>query len=242
MASGRFVFFDLGQTLIDEGDFIAHFDRRLLEVLNGYGARIDERNYLAVRDSIIRNRGIGTGSVPELVEQICKLTLPEGYFAAVMSRVQSEISRGREALFRFFPEAADVLEALSEMRCEMGIIANQADDVSELLRRSGLSRFFKVSAISSQVNLKKPDPRIFLLAMEKAGVAAGSCVMVGDRLDTDICPANRLGMETIRTCESLFSLQAPREECEVPAHTAASLSDVPSVMKGIISGGGNEST
>ena len=54
-----FIFFDLGQTLVDEWDFIAHFDQKFLELLNGFGARIDQRNYRAVRDSIIRDRKIG---------------------------------------------------------------------------------------------------------------------------------------------------------------------------------------
>jgi putative hydrolase of the HAD superfamily len=54
-----FIFFDLGQTLIDEWDFIAYFDQKFLEMLNGFGARIDQRNYHAIRDSIIRDRKIG---------------------------------------------------------------------------------------------------------------------------------------------------------------------------------------
>ncbi len=40
-----FIFFDLGQTLIDEWDFISNFDQKFLEMLNGFGARIDQRNY-----------------------------------------------------------------------------------------------------------------------------------------------------------------------------------------------------
>jgi hypothetical protein len=35
-----FIFFDLGQTLIDEWDYIAYFDQKFLELLNGFGAKL----------------------------------------------------------------------------------------------------------------------------------------------------------------------------------------------------------
>ena len=60
------MFFDLGQTLVNEWDFINYFDKEFLEILNAFGARIDSRNYRAVRDSVIRNRQIGHESVRKL--------------------------------------------------------------------------------------------------------------------------------------------------------------------------------
>lgn len=220
-----FVFFDLGQTLVSEWDFIAHFDARFLEILNGYGARIDMRNYRAVRDSIIRDRRIGHGSVRELVAEVCKAVLPTGYGEPVMLRIDPEIRAGRKALFRLAEGAEHVLEALSQKH-GLGIIANQSDDIVGLLRSSGIEKYFAVRTISGAVKLKKPDPRIFQLALKEAGRDAGECVMVGDRLDTDVCPANKLGMATIRVTDSLFSLQQPQEECERPTLTVAKLPEV----------------
>src|SRR3712207_8579246 len=57
---------------------------------------------------------------------------------------------------------------------------------------------------------------IFELALKQSGRNAEDCIMVGDRLDTDICPANKLGMTTIRTIDSLFALQVPSRTCEHP--------------------------
>ena len=118
---------------------------------------------------------------------------------------------------------------------DLGIIANQSEDIIGLLQSSGLERYFKVKTISGVAKLKKPDPGIFQLALMEAGCDAGNCVMVGDRLDTDICPANRLGMATIRVTDSLFALQEPIEECECPQHTAEKLTDVPAIVETIIS-------
>lgn len=230
----QFVFFDLGQTLVDEWDFIAHFDQKFLELLNGFGARIDQRNYRAVRDSIIRDRKIGQGSVRELIVEVCRMLSPPGYEKVVAARLESQIKQGRRDLFRFFDDAEPTLLALSKY-CEMGLIANQSEDIHELLEKSGLSRFFKVQAISSSVKLKKPDPKIFELALEQAGRPARDCIMVGDRLDTDICPASMLGMTTIRTTNSLFALQVPAQKCEHATYTVARLSEIPGIVERIIS-------
>lgn len=230
-----FIFFDLGQTLVSEWDFIAHFDGKLLELLNGYGARIDIRNYRAVRDSIIRDRKIGYGSVKELVVEVCRAMLPPGYGEAILRRIDPEIRAGRKSLFRLADGAEQVVKELSQ-KCDLGIIANQTDDVLALLQSSGVEKYFAVRTISGAVKLKKPDPGIFQLALKEAGRQADECIMVGDRLDTDICPANRLGMATVRVTDSLFALQQPREECERPNFTVARLTEVPATVDGMIAG------
>jgi HAD superfamily hydrolase (TIGR01662 family) len=228
-----FIFFDLGQTLIDEWDYIAYFDQKFLEVLNGFGARIDQRNYHAIRDSIIRDRKIGHGSVKELVIEVCKLLSPPGYEKVIASRLESQIRQGRRDLFKFFDDAKPTLQTLSKSY-DMGIIANQSEDILELLEKSGFDRFFKVKTISSSVKLKKPDSKIFELALREAGQNAEDCIMIGDRLDTDICPANNMGMTTIRTTNSLFALQVPKRACEHPSYTVARLSEIPELLESII--------
>src|SRR5207237_8957469 len=97
-------------------------------------------------------------------------------------------------------------------------------NIHELLELSGHGRFFKVQSISSSVKLKKPDPRIFELALKQAGRHSEDSIMVGDRLDTDICPANTLGMTTIRVTDSLFALQVPARACELATYTVTHVS------------------
>ena len=124
-----------------------------------------------------------------------------------------------------------MLEALSEMEIEMGLIANQSVDVVEMLQESSLDQFFKVKVISSLVGLAKPDHRIFQLALDRAARVAKECVMVGDRLDTDICPANSAGMSTIRYTDSLFALQTPQKECEFASFSAGQLQEIPELIR-----------
>jgi HAD superfamily hydrolase (TIGR01549 family) len=225
------IFFDLGQTLVNEWDFINYFDVKFLEILNGFGARIDSRNYQAVRDNVIRNRQISNGSVRELVIEICKLICQAGYDKIIAQRLEPQIREGRQKLFHVFDDAEETLTVLSK-QFDLGIIANQTKDIVRLLDDSNISRFFKVKVISSEVGMAKPDPRIFHLAIHLAEARSPKdCIMVGDRLDTDILPANLLGMKTIRTTNSLFKLQEPMSGFERPRYTVSSLNEIPYVLK-----------
>jgi HAD superfamily hydrolase (TIGR01549 family) len=230
----RIIFFDLGQTLVNEWDFINYFDKEFLEVLNGFGARIDTRNYRAVRDNVIRNRQIGHGSIREIVTVVCKLISQPGYSKIILNRLEPQIREGRRKFFSLFDDAEETLSVLSR-QLDLGIIANQTNDIVRLLDDSNISRFFKVKVISSEFGIEKPDPRIFQVAMDLAGVSCPKdCIMVGDRLDTDIQPANALGMKTIRTTNSLFKLQEPTCRLERPTYTVDTLGEIPYVLKSII--------
>ena len=223
------IFFDLGQTLINEWNFIDFFDMKFIEILNGFGARIDKRIYKAIRDSVIRNRSIGSGGIKELVIEVCRLITQQHYQKLIVDRLEPQIIEWQKNLFRFFDDAPETITNLSK-QYELGIIANQTVDSLKLLNHYNLDQFFKIKVISSEVKLKKPDPRIFTLAMKLALSKPEDCIMIGDRLDTDIGPANKLGLTTIRTENSLFKLQQPIDKFEQPTYTVAKLSEIPQVL------------
>jgi putative hydrolase of the HAD superfamily len=227
-----FIFFGLGQTLVDEWKFVDYLDHKLLEVLNGFGAKIDFRNYRAVRNNVIRNRKIGNGSTRELIIEVCNLITPRGYERIIADRLEPDIKEGRRKLFRFYYDAQQTLSVLSQ-NYKLGIISNQSRDILRLLEKSKFSGLFKVIVLSSEVNIHKPDPRIFQLAMDLAANKSKYYVMIGDRLDTDISPANKLGMKTIRYTNSLFKLQEPINESETATYVVNRLSEIPDVLRAI---------
>src|SRR5919198_1724851 len=228
----RFVFFDLGQTLVNESDFIDYFDQRFLELLNGFGARIDIRNYQAVKDNVIRTRKIGDGYIREIIIEVCKLVSQTGYDKIIADKLEYVLN-GERNLFHFFDDAEQTIGVLSK-QYDLGIIDNQLGGILYLLERSNIKRFFKVIIISSKLQMKKPDPKIFQLAIDRAGYYSEDCVMIGDRLDTDISPANRLQMKTIRITNSIFKFQKPINELEQPMYTVANLSEIPNILLKII--------
>jgi len=54
-----------------------------------------------------------------------------------------------------------------------------------------------VIVISEEVDIEKPDKRVFQVALDELGVEAENAVMVGNRIDADIVGANRIGMKRV---------------------------------------------
>jgi putative hydrolase of the HAD superfamily len=57
--------------------------------------------------------------------------------------------------------------------------------------------------------------------------------MIGDRLDIDIFPANELGIKTIRTLNSIYSVQKPICKKEEPLYAIKSLTELPNILSSI---------
>jgi len=225
--SSYFLFFDLGQTLINEWEMIQYLDSIFLELLEGFGIKIDRLNYFAIRNNIIRNRIISNGDFEELILEVCRLLRPEGYGRVIFEHFQTHIQYAKQNHLTLFDDALPTLTQLSK-KYRMGIIANQSGQELPFLQKYGIIGLFEVLVFSSQIGFRKPDKRIFDAALLKAGKPASECVMIGDRLDTDIKPANELGMKTIRITNSLFSQQEPLTDSEHPTLTIKRLREIPS--------------
>ncbi|MEJ2464159.1 MAG: HAD-IIA family hydrolase [Candidatus Thiodiazotropha sp.] len=68
---------------------------------------------------------------------------------------------------------------------------------------------FAVAAGVDPVVIGKPEPLLFEMALERLDCAASDCVMIGDRPDTDIAGAARLGLGTALVRSGRFSAGEP---------------------------------
>ncbi len=64
------------------------------------------------------------------------------------------------------------------------------------LEKTGLSAMFDEVITADMTRCHKPDPKVFLFALEKLGCTPAEVLMVGDSLHRDIGPARRIGMTT----------------------------------------------
>jgi HAD superfamily hydrolase (TIGR01549 family) len=124
-----------------------------------------------------------------------------------------------------YPESESVLCALAG-RYQFGVIANQFTGTEQRLSSYGLLQYFSVCLSSAEVGLEKPDPAIFDLALRKADCLPNEAVMIGDRLDNDIAPANKLGWQTIRVLQGFARTQQPRNHVEKAHHVVKSIGDL----------------
>ncbi|MBA3749430.1 MAG: HAD family hydrolase [Nitrosopumilus sp.] len=227
-----FIFFDLGQTLIDEWDYISYFDKLLFETLNGYGAKIDYRNYFTLRNNILLTRRIGSAGFLYIVLFIAKLILPKGYDLIIFNNLGNILLENKKRLIKLYNEVHSIIPLLSETY-SLGIISNNSSGSLNLLEKNNLIQYFKTICLSQNIGYKKPNPKIFNKALEESRIPIERCVMIGDRLDIDILPANELGIKTIRTLNSIYKVQIPVSKKEEPLCTINSLSELPNVLSSI---------
>ena len=95
-----------------------------------------------------------------------------------------------------YPEAVTCLEELSK-RFKIGIIANQSLGTAGRLEQHGILKYINLVIASAEEGVSKPDRKIFDIALSRAKCKAENAVMIGDRVDNDIVPANHLGMKTV---------------------------------------------
>lgn len=96
-----------------------------------------------------------------------------------------------------FPDTVEVLNYLRP-RYRLHIITNGFQEVQEKkLMNSGIYHFFEHIVDSEMAGVKKPNPIIFELALDKAKVHPQKSLMIGDNLEADILGAKSVGFHTL---------------------------------------------
>lgn len=98
------------------------------------------------------------------------------------------------------PDIKETLTRLKNSGLKLGIVSNtfvNADSLEKHMQQVGILDFFEPRLYSYEFDFRKPDPRIFRLAAERIGESPDNIMFVGDRIDKDIKPAIRIGMQAI---------------------------------------------
>ena len=102
-----------------------------------------------------------------------------------------------------------------------------------LIKENILSLFQKIFIISD-TGVNNFHEKLFIEAIKYSEFPVTKCIMVGDRLDIDISPANKIGMKTIRITNSLFNLQSALNKYEIPDYTIKKVEEIPRIIKDIL--------
>jgi len=96
-----------------------------------------------------------------------------------------------------FDGAVELLDYLHP-KYELHIITNGFEEVQGLkLVKSGIKKYFNKIITSESVGVKKPNPKVFEFALDKANAKADNSVMIGDNLEADIIGALDCGIAGI---------------------------------------------
>jgi putative hydrolase of the HAD superfamily len=126
-----------------------------------------------------------TRSLP--AEKLAQMPL----FLAEMSR---GISRRRLCLYPYVREALDILRE----RFPLALVTDaQSAYACGELHKVGLLDYFDPIIISGDFGYRKPDKRLFQLALDGMGIAAEHTLYIGNDMYRDIYGAREAGMKTV---------------------------------------------
>ena len=205
------VLFDLGETLLNFGKvnttrLFRQGARLSYDFLKSCGQPVGSFNYYCWRNLIalrIRHwlsnitgkdfnallllRGIGAKKGVRLDRQQWR------HFAWLWYEPLSKVAQAE-------PNITETLMTLKESGIKLGIVSNtfvHSSSLEKHLKQLGILDFFAVRLYSYEFDFRKPDARIFKAAAERIGEMLENILFVGDRIDEDIKPAAKNGMQAV---------------------------------------------
>ena len=139
----------------------------------------------------------------------------------------------KEGSVETLPNAHEVLEVLTH-RYKLAIICNthaSGERIREIIKSAGIERYFDLVLVSSEVGLRKPDARIFRVALENLALQPDEVVMVGNRISADILGGNRVGMKTVLIKWNNRYRESVTCELDRPTYTIKSLRELVSIVR-----------
>jgi HAD superfamily hydrolase (TIGR01549 family) len=213
MHDARWLFFDLGNTLISEEAATECRIQQLVSSLKRYGRRYSVED---VRSALAEaSREFAPRLITRAIEKLTEDHPGRRKLIETEARYPKELESPYEG-------TEQTLRVLSS-RYLIGVIANQSAGTKERLTKWGLMPFVSLCLSSTEAGLEKPDPAIFDLALSTAGCTPPQAVMIGDRLDNDIRPARLQGWKTIRIAQGFARFQSPRDRFDVADLTVANV-------------------
>ncbi|MEU5848288.1 HAD family hydrolase [Saccharopolyspora shandongensis] len=123
---------------------------------------LDPALHRKVYVEVLRSSGVQDGQAVGLYERL----IDPGYWTA-------------------YPDTVEVMRRLHEAGTKIGVISNIAFDIRPAFERIGVAGYVDEFLLSYLEGVIKPDPKIFLRACERLGVAPEEALMVGDSEEAD---------------------------------------------------------
>ncbi|WP_270619024.1 HAD family hydrolase [Paenibacillus macerans] len=188
------VLFDLDNTLMDRDHTFRRFAEQLARECLVPVLEEEERNRLI--DYMIERDADGyrpkEGFFRELIEHLPWKKRPD------LEELKAYYDRNYMTHAKAMDHAAKTLEACRSRGLRLGIITNGISRLQhgkiDLLH---LRPYFDMIVVSGDVDIRKPDPQIYRLALERLGVTPEKAVIVGDHPRNDIWGAAQVGIRGI---------------------------------------------
>ena len=205
--------FDVGETLVDETEAWGDWADWL---------GVPRLTFFASLGGVIARGGDH--------REVFALVRPGIDLRAESARRDAEGRRGDFAIADLYPDVMPCLRELAAEGLRLGIAGNQPAAAESVLR--ALDVPIELVASSERWGVEKPDPAFFDRIAAELGLEPQEIAYVGDRLDNDVRPAARAGMQAIFIRRGPWAhIQAGRTSPPEAAATIESLSDLPATLR-----------
>jgi len=131
--------------------------------------------------------------------------------------------------------AKEVLAKLKELGYRIALVADtKIGTYKNVLGKFDMFKYFDCFAISEELGIRKPDPGIFLFALNSLGIEEKDykdVIMVGNNLKRDIVGANRLGLISVWFHWNDRYQSKPESEEEIPRFEIKKLSELLDIIE-----------
>lgn len=180
--------------------------RRISDALGAHGVAVSPQAIAAAEPRAKRQL-----DVPELIRHSNDAQRGWTYFNLVLEHAGIARSAATDAaleelhayhaahnIWELVPD--DVAPALERLRARvrrMVVVSNANGRLHVVMERVGLARFFDVMLDSQLEGVEKPDPRLFEVALERAGARRETTLHVGDFYWIDVRGARAAGLDAV---------------------------------------------
>ncbi len=115
----------------------------------------------------------------------------------LINRLSEQYIEHLSSFNNLIPNTIEVLEYLKP-KYRLHIITNGFQEIQEKkLKNASILGYFNQVVNSEMAGVKKPNPRIFELALQMASVTPDRSLMIGDSIEADILGAQAAGFKTL---------------------------------------------
>jgi putative hydrolase of the HAD superfamily len=181
----RAVVFDLFDTLVDYDD--SRSRQFAAELARALGREPEEfqREWREGRPS----RDVGP-----MAPHLRSLGLDED---AIQGLLERRRAFAREILLKPREGSVETLRELRDRGIRTGLITVCSEDAVDVWPETPFAGLFDAEVFSCSCGLRKPDPRIYRIALENLGVEPSEALFVGDGANDELAGAERVGMHAV---------------------------------------------
>lgn len=128
------------------------------------------------------------------LDELAKFLNPDSTIS--LASYEDELSEELQSA-KLYHETLETLSKLSENGVKLGLISNLATPYKQPFFSLGLQDYFQSVIFSCDVQLKKPDTRIYLLSALHLGVNHENILMIGDNFYCDVQGPSSTGMSAM---------------------------------------------